>query len=140
MDSLARNFLSPANVERKLYRAKREYSYSQKVEKDSITPVRQIQSMPALRLKCENKKQSSDTLISVGKKMKTLNGEVPFYHIQMVNSYTGVSHYYHFSSNLQLPSISNKLLEPESVLTDEDLIEFNMNSIRSWFYKLVKVN
>ena len=130
--------LSPnADGKRKIFRAKNQ-SYSQQIEVRSVSPVRNIKSLPANGVRTCSKKESDTDLVSIGKKIKMRNGAVNLYNIETINSYTGKSVYQQFFHGVKIPVSCPVKMEPENLLTDDDLIEFTVNSIKSWVSTFVK--
>jgi hypothetical protein len=133
MDYSTQDSLLPLR-KRTIYKIRSQSFYSQNLTIYSPTPTQQVSSAPSYKKK---KRPSESCLVSVGKKVKTESKEIPCYYIEVINLYTGKSFYHNFVHNLKLPKSSNPKLEPENTLTDEQLIEFSVNTIKSWIFDLV---
>ena len=138
MKNSSQEYLSPNTAQKRtFYRIKQNFSHSQAIKCCSPTPKRLIKSMPLPSIQKITKKESDTYVISVGKKTKTDKGSISHYVIPMINSYTGKSVYHKFLFDFKIPKPGSVKLESESVLTDNNLIEFTVNSIRNWIESFI---
>jgi hypothetical protein len=80
--------------------------------------------------------RSHSFIVSQNKKSKTTAGEEPHFFIHLEDE--GKTIFFRYYTEIKLPTESFQSLEPENLLTEEKLLEFSSNSIKSWVKSFLK--
>ena len=105
-----------------------EKCYSQQVDVEDGGLIR---SCHGDRTKISARERKAGFVVSANKKSKVAKGEETHLFLHLEDR-GGRTVYFNFFPDVKLPEEAFERLEAENFLTDEKLVEFSANSIKSW--------